>query len=578
MAEGTEKMDWRNIDYGLEIPTEYYSDQPYVLKADDDSWVCCLTTGEAREGMPGQYIATMISVDQGKTWTGLNRMEPTGAPENSYSVLLKTHFGRIYCFYNYNKDNVRELIANEPPFKDGICKRVDSQGYYCFRYSDDNGRTWSEERGEVPIRRFQIDYKNPYKGEIMFFWNVGKPLIDGNDAYLSIHKVGELGIGTFVKSEGVLVKSSNIMTEKNIDKLKFETLPDGNIGLRAPKGGGLVSEEQSYVSLSDGSFFSVYRTIDGRAAFTYSRNKGHTWDEPAYMPVKNPRAANFVWKLDSGDFLYWFHNHGGKWYDDRNPVWCLAGSEKDSVEGRVIEWSQPEILLYHDDPNTRISYPDLIQDNGIMYITETQKDIGRTHPIDSLFIKKLLSWKTASAIIEEGLIFSSSAGKYKVSDPSPFLEFDHIGPASCTGDLRSGFSIDFWLSDIPEATTTIYDNRKDDGSGIYICTNRNNRIRFEMSDGMSVSSWESDPETLIDGDNHIAIIVDGGPKVISYIINGKFNDGGNDRQYGWGRFNPNQRHADGCGETLIDKSVKVIRIYDRVLMSVEACSNYRAGV
>ncbi|MCD6321991.1 MAG: exo-alpha-sialidase, partial [Clostridiales bacterium] len=160
--------------------------------------------------MPGQYIATMVSVDHGRTWAGLNRMEPTGAPENSYSVLLKTHFGRIYCFYNYNKDNVRELIANEPPFKDGICKRVDSQGYYCFRYSDDNGRTWSKKRGEVPIRRFQIDYKNPYKGEIMFFWNVGKPLIDGNDAYLSIHKVGELGIGTFVKSEGVLVKSSNI--------------------------------------------------------------------------------------------------------------------------------------------------------------------------------------------------------------------------------------------------------------------------------------------------------------------------------------------------------------------------------
>jgi len=465
MAGGTERMDWRNIDNGWEIPTEYYSDQPYVVKADDGSWVCCLTTGEAREGMPGQYIATMTSTDQGRTWANANRMEPAGSPENSYSVLLKTHFGRIYCFYNFNKDNIRELIANDPPFEDGICKRVDSQGYYCFRYSDDHGKTWSEERGEVPIRRFKIDYENPYNGEIMFFWNVGKPLIDGNDAYLSIHKVGELGEGYFSKSEGVLVKSSNIMTEHDIEKLKFETLPDGDIGLRSPKGGGPISEEQSYVCLSDGSFFAVFRTIDGRAAFTYSRDKGHTWDAPSYMPVKNPRAANFVWKLDSGDFLYWFHNHGGKWYDDRNPVWCLAGSEKEGVDGRIIEWSQPEILLYLDDPYTRISYPDLIQDKGITYITETQKDIGRTHPVDSKFLKKLLSWKTASKVAENGLIFSGSAEQQKVPNPSPFLEFAHIGPASLTGEIRSGFSIDFWLSDMSDVSAIIYDNRKADGSG-----------------------------------------------------------------------------------------------------------------
>lgn len=99
-----------------------------------------------------------------------------------------------------------------------------------------------------------------------------------------------------------------------------------------------------------------------------------------------------------------------------------------------------------------------------------------------------------------------------------------------------------------------------------------------MSDGMSVSSWESDSDRITDGDNHIAIIIDGGPKVISFIINGKFNDGGNSRQYGWGRFNPNQRHANGCEEAKINKNIKVLRIYDRVLMSIEACSNYRAGV
>jgi len=570
-------MDWRNIDNGFEIPTEYYSDQPYVVEADDGAWVCCLTTGENREGMPGQYIRTMRSTDCGKTWPESCRMEPSGAPENSYSVLLKTNFGRIYCFYNFNKDNTRELIANDPPFEGGICRRVDSQGYYVFRYSDDNGKTWSDERGEVPIRRFRIDYENPYNGEIMFFWNVGKPLIDGDDAYLSIHKIGELGEGTFVKSEGVLVKSTNIMSEKDISRLEFETLPEGDIGLRAPKGGGLIAEEQSYVSLSDGTFFVVYRTIDGRAAYSYSRDKGRSWDEPSYMPVKNPRAANFVWKLENGDFLYWFHNHGGKWYEDRNPVWCLAGKEADGQDGKIIKWSQPEVLLYLDDPYTRISYPDLIQKDGRTYITETQKDIARTHLIDSNFIEKLFEWDSDRKITADGLIFSGGPGECEFPDPSPMLEFAHIGPASCTGDLRKGFSMDFLLKKLPGSGTVLFNNCKMDGSGIKIVMTGDIRIKIEISDGMSLSSWCCDQGVLIEGVNHIVVIVDGGPKTISFVINGRFNDGGTYRQYGWGRYNPNIRHVNGRRKALIHNSVNILRLYDRAIMTVEACKNYKVG-
>jgi len=31
-------------------------------------------------------------------------------------VLLKVPGGRVYCFYNYNRDNIREVIADDPPF------------------------------------------------------------------------------------------------------------------------------------------------------------------------------------------------------------------------------------------------------------------------------------------------------------------------------------------------------------------------------------------------------------------------------------------------------------------------------
>ncbi|MBN1624117.1 MAG: exo-alpha-sialidase [Clostridia bacterium] len=567
-------MDWRNIRNGLEIPTEYYSDQPYMIKADDGAWICSLTTGEGKEGLPGQYVMTMRSLDMGRTWSDINRMEPNGAPENSYSVLLKTSFGRIYCFYNYNKDNVRQIVATDPPYNGGICTRVDSQGYYVFRYSDNNGITWSDERGEVPIRRFRWDMENPYKGEIMFFWNVGKPLIYGEDAYLSIHKVGEMGNGFFAKSEGVLIKSNNIMVEKDITKLYFETLPEGDIGIRTPIGGGPVSEEHSYVSLSDGAFFTVFRTIDGRPGYSYSRDGGRNWEPSKYMPVRHPRAANFVWKLNNGQFLYWFHNNGGEWYDDRNPAWCLAGAEVDGTNGRIIEWSQPEILLYDDDPYIRISYPDLIQDSGKTYVTETQKDIARSHEIDADFLKKLFSWRNLKPCSSEDILFEGGSGIHEIPKIEPFLFFDHSGPASCTGDNRNGFTIEFSLNQKPGPWEVIADSRAEDGSGLLVEYTAEGQIYVLLSDGRTGCTWKSDVIEFMDKCN-VSIIVDGGPKVISYVINGRFQDGNGCRQFGWGRFNPNLRHVNGNNEIKIADKVDFLRIYNRAIMINEAVANHR---
>jgi len=567
-------MDWRNIRNGLEIPSEYYSDQPYVVIADDGAWVCCLTTGEQREGMPGQYIKTMRSTDKGLTWTDFGRMEERGLPENSYSVLLKTSFGRIYCFYNFNIENRREIIGTEPYYKDGICKRVDSQGHYVFRYSDDHGKTWSHERGEVPIRKFRMDLENPYKGELMFFWNVGKPLVDGDTAYLSIHKVGEMGFGTFAKSEGVLVKSDNIMTERDISKLSFETLPEGDIGIRAPKGGGPISEEHSYTSLSDGSFFTVFRTIDGRPAYSYSRDKGKSWEPSQYMPVKNPRAANFAWKLKNGKFIYWFHNHGGCWYDDRNPVWCLAGDEINGENGKIIEWSQPEIVLYDDDPYTRISYPDFIEDEGKFYLTETQKDIARIHELDTDFVNRIMSWKNTECIEDNSIMLECGSGIHDMPEIEPFLYFEHMGPASCTGDNRNGFSFDFILDSTPGAWEMLADSRGKDGSGILVEFTDDNRFYIVMSDGNSISSWKSD-RVDINGKCCFSIIIDGGPKVISFVVNGEFCDGSDDRQYGWGRISPNLRHVNGDGKITVGSKVSRLVVYNKAVMINDAASNHR---
>ncbi len=200
--------DNRLVNLGWEIPTETYSDQPYVVIADDGAWVCVTTTGSGHEGQPGQHVVTSRSSDHGRTWSPPVAVEPADGPEASYAVLLKTPAGRIYCFYNHNTDNRRWVIADNPPYKDGKCYRVDLQGYFVFKYSDDHGQSWSEQRYTIPIREMEIDRQNAYGGEVQFFWNVGRPFTYDGAAYVSVHKVGGFGHGFFTRSEGVLVMKS----------------------------------------------------------------------------------------------------------------------------------------------------------------------------------------------------------------------------------------------------------------------------------------------------------------------------------------------------------------------------------
>ena len=254
--------DWRNIRTGHEIPTEKDCDQPYIVRTDDGAWLCVVTTGPGLERQVGQHVVTLRSTDRGRTWSTPVGVEPADGPEASYAVLLKVPpgyplAGRVCCLYNHNSDDVREVIADSPSYAGGRCTRVDSLGHFVLKFSDDHGRTWSSQRYDLPMREMQIDRQNPYGGTLKFFWNVDKPFVHDGAAYVSAHKVAGFGEGFSTRSEGVLLRSESLLWEHNPDKVTWETLPDGDYGLRTPEGGGPIAEEQSYVVLSDGSFYLV---------------------------------------------------------------------------------------------------------------------------------------------------------------------------------------------------------------------------------------------------------------------------------------------------------------------------------
>lgn len=581
--------DPRHLSTGRVIPTETYSDQPYVVKTADGAWLCVVTTGKSLEGEPGQHVVSMRSTDQGQTWSEPVELEPADGPEASYAVLLATPGGRVYCFYNHNSDNLREVLADDPPFAGRLCRRVDSLGYFVCKYSDDGGRTWSGRRYPIPVREMDIDRHNPYGGRVRFFWNVGRPFVHAGAAYVPLTKVGGFGIGFFTRTEGVLLRSPNLLVEPSPEKHVWETLPEGDFGLRTPVGGGPIAEEASYSVLSDGSFFAVYRTVEGHPACSYSRDGGRTWDEPRYLTyadgrrVKHPRAANFAWRCANGNYLYWFHNHGGDDYEDRNPVWLSGGVEADGPTGRVIAWSPPEIVLYDDDPYVGISYPDLIEEDGRYFLTETQKHRARVHALDPALLEGLWAQGQSREVAREGLLLELpiKGEAMPTMVPAPrlpsFLARDYSRPDMGTRDLREGFTLDLWLClSSLEPGQVILDSRSSTGRGFCLQTAESGTVEIGLCDGRTDNRWGCDPGLLQPGTRqHVAVTVAGGPKVISFVIDGRLCDGGDGRQFGWGRFSPNLRGVEGGEMLRIGTQVERLRVYGRALRTSETVANWR---
>ncbi len=102
-----------------------------------------------------------------------------------------------------------------------------------------------------------------------------------------------------------------------------------------------------------------------------------------------------------------------------------------------------------------------------------------------------------------------------------------------------------------------------------------------MNDGRHSATWASDPGVLTAGKLHHAVFtVDGGPCIISVVCDGVLCDGGPDRQYGWGRFDPGFTSPSGGPLRLAPElkgALKQIRVYNRHLRTSEAVGNFQAG-
>ena len=369
--------------------------------------------------------------------------------------------------------------------------------------------------------------------------------------------------------------------------------------------------------MNDGSLFGTFRTLAGYAACAYSRDRGRSWevDWMRYRPdgrrMKNPRSANFVWRCTNGKYLYWFNNHGGetlarvlrdepeKGYAHRNPTWLCGGVERDGH----IHWSQPEIVLYEDDIGVRWSYPDLIEQDGRYFLTETQKTVARVHEIDPSLLEGM--WQQVEAAL------APDTARVPTPDEVPVLEHggpgtvempelpklhdrgsDRLDPqtgATLPGEAvvvrrRGGFTLALGVRlETLEPWQMLLDSRDGEGRGMTVMLTDRGTLKLSVigrcfgrpgatwAGGMCESSWDCDPGLLEAGRAHqVVFVVDGGPRVVSVLVDGELCDGGDQRQFGWGRFHPNLKEADGAETARVGHGVAWLRLYDRAL-STAAC-------
>lgn len=285
--------------------------------------------------------------------------------------------------------------------------------------------------------------------------------------------------------------------------------------------------------------------------------------------MKHPRAANFIWKPDKDRYIYWFHNHGGQGYDDRNPAWLCGATEYLAEDGVRLAFGQPVPALYDDDPMIRMSYPDFVVDDGEYYITETQKNVARVHHIDRELIEGLFHQSGNSGRIS-GVTSSAKSTKNNESTGLPIVDrMPRLKPFS----VRDNNSHDFHSISTDYSFTLSFSYEFDDESevlfstlvgscGIELCWNADaSRLELLCGDGQYMSCfWDDDLLLRRRGRHEIRIAFDGGVKAVYFVTDGIFCDGGERRQFGFTRFDRHMQSLNGLPSPGVNKLSDLVYI------------------
>jgi hypothetical protein len=314
--------------------------------------------------------------------------------------------------------------------------------------------------------------------------------------------------------------------------------------------------------------------------------------------MRNPRGPITLRRFSGGLLLVLWYNNGAHSFGDelgngksqRNPYWLSAARE--TASGR-LEFSQPEIALYvrdMGDDGRGPGYPDLFQDrDGSFWVSETQKVATRFHRLDVGLVHALAGQFNTSTVAQAGLVGTyRSAGI--VSTPAGL--FPDFGAATTR---VVGFTLALWLRDGIDPATggrTVVGTLPVEGAAavagetrVHVPSDGRGISLFMRSSGSGVNaSLTTDPMCSAalarKGPHFVAFVADGGPRIITVMVDGKLCDGGGGHVVrGWAWFDPMLGSVRGERlQVAASPATSSVRVYDRPLRASELVGNWRAGV
>ncbi len=263
-----------------------------------------------KKGKVNDMIAYRSS-DKGKTWTGPKVAFDIDYSQHGFIPLIPRGSKRIYAFGTQPIEGKREGAENCP---------------IGFRYSDDDGHTWSD----VTLIR---------------------PKNNPDFLGMSVMRMCETDAGTWLlgSHEGRWVRTPKIPVITRAYVLRsgdrgktWTVLPD-----KRPGGWYLKEfermDEPRPINLEDGKAMILARTCEGHLWETRSNDDGRAWSEPKPTSLIHPDAPPMLFHHPDGKTLVAFHHnrHSGSHFKqtDRSEIWVSLSTDK----GRT--WSEPRFVF-----------------------------------------------------------------------------------------------------------------------------------------------------------------------------------------------------------------------------------------
>lgn len=338
-----------------------------------------------------------------------------------------------------------------------------------------------------------------------------------------------------------------------------------------------------------------------RGSITPFRLRATATGSPAGDPSGDP-SGGAIGDPSSGpgggpaEFVMLYYNNGRTerlGYVGRRVYWLTLG--RSTADGHIT-WSQPEIALYWDgtgfedrpewNPDWAIvdgpGYPDFAElADGRLVFVESNKLAVRFHEVEP----RLLSLLRRQHLVEDG---------DGLADDAWVLDTETTGPhrSAVLTDLRSGggFSISVTmnvataptgelvlvhaLSNVTAALGEEPTSERID-KGYVLSLTAAGQIALRLSDGFGSGFDHSTttPGGLCDGVDHVVtFVVDGGPKVVSVVVDERLDDGGDLAPQGWAFVPRSLGEVGGSEVEVVSEVVRRLRVADRALTTTEAIS------